>query len=198
MNITWNSILLFGAGALVGALVSANYFKTKYERIAQEEIDSVKRAFSEPSAESTDDNISNGQVETNEPDPELEKSREDCDDIIENAGYVTAYVPRYSGRKEEKGVKKPYVIPPTDFDTEDGYEAYSLDYYEDGVLADEQGNPIEDVESMVGVDSLNHFGEYEDYSVHVRNPALKCDFEILRNLCKYSDAYRNGPRPENY
>jgi hypothetical protein len=87
------------------------------------------------------------------------------------------------------------VISPAEFDTEDDYEVYSLTYYADGVLADEQNNPIEDVDNMVGRDSLNHFGEYEDDSVHVRNDAMKCDFEILRDLSNYSDVFHNGPRP---
>jgi hypothetical protein len=88
------------------------------------------------------------------------------------------------------------VIPPSEFDTEDDYEVYSLTYYADGVLADEQNNPIENVDDMVGRDSLTHFGEYEEDAVHVRNEAMMCDFEILRDLRRYADVYHNGPRPD--
>lgn len=188
MNITWNKVLWFTAGALVGVAVSHNFFKTKYERIAQEEIDSVKRAFSEP--------LQSEPVEVSTDESTTEQLSM-YSEIINTQGYTNASKPVEPIREEVKGVSRPYVISPADFDTLDDYEVYSLTYYDDGVLVDEQDNPIEDVESMVGRDSLNHFGEYEDDSVHVRNDALQCDFEILRDLRKYSDVFRNGPRPDD-
>ena len=95
--------------------------------------------------------------------------------------------------KDGKGVEKPvkddapYVITPEAFAEYEEYDTVSLTYYDDGVLADEDDNIIEDVEGMVGVDSLTHFGEYEDDSVYVRNDRYKCDYEILRDQRKYSD-----------
>ena len=81
----------------------------------------------------------------------------------------------------------PYVISPDDFDDNDDYEVVSLVYYSDGVLADEDDNVIEDVEGMVGEDSLNHFGEYEDDSVFVRNDERKTDYEILLDSRNFAD-----------
>ena len=40
---------------------------------------------------------------------------------------------------------------------------------------------------MVVEDFADHFGEYEDDSVFVRNNRLKCDYEILRDEGEYSD-----------
>lgn len=191
MNVTLNNVLLFGAGVAVGVLVSANYFKKKYEQIAQEEIDSVKRAFTAPPAEP----VAEEEEEVSyEPTPE---DVEAINDIIETCEYGNDYASKFSIRKEETGVPKPYVISPAEFDTEEGYDAYSLTHYSDGVLCDEQDRVIEDVEGMVGKDFANHYGEYEEDAVHVRNPALKCDFEILRDLCAYSDKYQNGARPSD-
>lgn len=194
MNITWNKVLWFAAGAAIGALATNHYFKTKYERLYQEDVESVKRAFStpqqsEPIADDTADEISS------DPDPEDVKI---YTGIISTQGYSTGVTaPVETIGKEVKGVRRPHVISPAEFDTEDDYEAYSLTYYADGVLTDEQNNPIENVDDMVGRDSLNHFGEYEDDSVHVRNEAMRCDFEILRDLSNYSDVFRNGPRPDD-
>lgn len=189
MNVTWNKVLWFAAGAVIGVAVTRTHFKTKYERFAQERIESMQWAFSkiheDESAEGASEEV---------PDADLGDIAEH---IIHKQGYIVVDEPAKPVRKEVKGVHNPYVIAPTDFDTIDGYEAYSLNYYADGVLADDIGNVIEDVESMVGRDSLNHFGEYEDDSVHVRNDALKCDFEILRDLSNYSDTYRNGARPDD-
>lgn len=193
MNVTWNKVLWFTAGAAVGVAVTRNFFKTKYERIAQEEIDSVKRAFSSPQQSEPVE----GDTEERDiymPDP---ADRINYAAIVSEQGYADSSTPVEPIRKEVEGVSRPYVISPADFDTEDDYEAISLNYFEDGILADEAGNVIEDVDGMVGRDSLNHFGEYEDDSVHVRNDAQQCDFEILRDLRKYYDVYRNGPRPDD-
>lgn len=195
MNVTLNKVLWLTAGAVIGAAVASKYFKTKYERIAQEEIDSVKRAFSESRQSESDD--AEEIIETvSEPDPDA--TVEAYEQLIIEQGYsADGSDTAKSSRKEVKGVSKPRVISPAEFDTLDDYEVYSLTYYADGVLTDEQNNPVEDIEALVGRDSLTHFGEYEDDSVHVRNDAMMCDFEILKDLSKYSDVFRAGARPDD-
>jgi hypothetical protein len=193
VNITWNKVLWFAAGAIAGVAATGYFFKTKYERLYQEDVAAVKQAFSEAlQPEPTEDDTES--MDTSDPTPEEIMN---YNSIIGAQGYGESAIPVDPVRKEVKGVPRPYVISPADFDTVDDYEAYSLNYYDDGILADEQGNVIEDVDGMVGRDSLNHFGEYEDDSVHVRNDALECDFEILKDLRRYSDVYRNGPRPDD-
>ena len=56
---------------------------------------------------------------------------------------------------------------------------------------DEDDSPIVDIEYLVGEDSLDHFGEYEDDSVFVRNDDLKTDFEILLDEASYYDEEDN-------
>jgi hypothetical protein len=192
VKITWNKVLWFAAGVAVGAVATNHFFKTKYERLYQEEVESVKRAFSEH--KQSEPVKGDTEEVSDEPTPE---EVEAYNDIINKQGYSTASnAPADSIGKGVKGVRRPYVIPPSEFDTEDDYEVYSLTYYADGVLADEQNNPIENVDDMVGRDSLTHFGEYEEDAVHVRNEAMMCDFEILRDLSKYSDVFHCGPRPD--
>ena len=65
------------------------------------------------------------------------------------------------------------------------YDLVSLEYYADKVLVDEDDHPIQDVEYMVGEDSLEHFGEYEEDAVYVRNDLIKTDFEILLVESRY-------------
>jgi hypothetical protein len=194
VNITWNKVLWFAAGVAVGAAATNHFFKTKYERLYQEDVESVKRAFSMPQQSEPVEGSTKDEV-ASEPDSE---EVETYNEIISTQGYQTVTgSPEESIGEEVKGVRRPYVISPVEFDTEDDYEVYTLTYYADGVLVDEQGNPIENVEDMVGRDSLNHFGEYEEDAVHVRNEAMQCDFEILRDLDRYSDVFRNGPRPDD-
>lgn len=187
MNNTLNKVLWFAAGAVIGVAVTRSYFKTKYERATQEKIESMQWAFS---------NLH--QAEPVEGDTEsAEEPVSIVADIISRNAYASTDDATEPVRKEVEGVNRPYVISPDDFDTIDGYETQSLDYYEDGVLADNMGNIVEDVDAMVGRDSLSHFGEYEDDAVHVRNDALRCDFEILRDLRNYSDVFQSGQRPDD-
>ena len=49
-----------------------------------------------------------------------------------------------------------------------------------------------DVENTIGIDSLNHFGEYEEDSVFVRNDIKKCDYEILLDESNYTGVIKNS------
>ena len=58
---------------------------------------------------------------------------------------------------------------------------------------DDGGDKIEDVDDVVGMESLTRFGEYEDDSVFVRNDRLRCDYEILMDERTYSEARKERP-----
>ena len=82
---------------------------------------------------------------------------------------------------------EPYVLVPEEFD-ENGYETMTLFYYADGVLAYGDTNEVvEDVGELVCEDFAEHFGEYEDDSVFVRNDNLRIDIEILKDVRRYSE-----------
>ena len=115
--------------------------------------------------------------------------------LIKNEKYVGTE--STDNAEEETDYEKPYVISPLEFgDKEDeGYTTVSLMFYSDGLLADDMGEVIENIDETVGVDSLNHFGEYEDDSVFVRNDRLKIDYEILLNNKKLVDVRKQSPCP---
>lgn len=182
MNYKTNYILTFVAGVAVGVVASYTYFKNKYENLAQEEIDSVKEAFARQKEEESE--------EVNE----IKEYRRQ----IKEAGYVNYHsmsstIIETEDEEVEPIMTKPYVIPPEEFGMKDDYELVSLTYYADAILADDQDMKIEDVENMVGFESLGSFGEYEDDCVHVRNDAQKTDYEILRSLRNYSSVLEDKP-----
>ena len=176
MNGTLSKIFIFTAGAAVGALVTWKITKTMYERIAQEEIDDVKEYYSK-------------RFNDEEPADEEEEEEEDPDeyeDLLESCGYTSA------ATEGESTVRPPHVITPEEFG-DCGYELETLYYYADGVLTDDQDEPIEDVENVVGIGATDHFGEHEEDAVHVRNERYKIDYEILRVDGKYSDVINPEP-----
>lgn len=191
MNNTIKNLFIFAVGAAIGSAVTLKLVKSKFEKIAQEEIDSVKEVFSKHRDDNkpldSDEEISN---------KEEEADVEEYQNVVRNLNY-TSYSNRKNKREEEHKkmkIDRPYVIPPEEFGEKDGYECISLNYYADCILTDDNDDIMEEVEDVVGFDSLNHFGEYEDDSVFVRNNRLKCDFEILKDLRRYSDVAKTKPR----
>ena len=195
-------VLIFVAGAGIGVLASWRFFKKKYERIANDKIASVTEHYRNKvtKAEEPTDISSSDNAQEEDDDAILERqmteykslaaryaskvngrTEEDCEEttVTEYTQVDGEFVPVKS-YKEKGGdiVNRPYVIKPEEFGNGD-YETVSLTYYSDGVLTDDFDNPIEDIDYYVGEESLDHFGEYEDDSVFVRNDNLETDFEIL-------------------
>lgn len=167
-----SKLLYFMIGGVTGGMIAWSYAKKKYEQIAQEEIDSVKEIYSRKE----------NNKDTYKKDEEYIRETELMDNEPEEDTFSEKYEKAVEAQKRYSGVdmnEKPYVISPEEFD-EIGYETISLYYYVDGVVADRDDNIIDNVDDIIGNDSLGTFGQYEDDSVYVRNDALKCDYEILR------------------
>ena len=186
MGRTLSNIVIFAAGAALGSVVTWKLLKTKYEQIADEEIKSVEeyysRKYEDAKVENTEGDIADH--DENEDKPENPDVRE-YKDILTEQGYTN--YSKYRDKEEVFNVIRPRVITPEEFGCEEDYDTISLTYYADGVLTDDADEPIEDVDDVVGEESLNHFGEYEDDSVFVRNDELKCDYEILLDSRNYAD-----------
>lgn len=160
----------FAAGAVIGFAAAYKYVSDKFDRILQEEVKSVKKTF---------ESYYEKKFET-----EKQQEREEYSEIVESNNYTTPV---------EDIVKdiEPYVISPDQYGEIEGYTLVGLTYFNDGVLADDYGDKIIDKVSTVGADFADHFGEYEDDSVHIRNELKMCDYEILMDVRNYSEVYRN-------
>lgn len=188
----------FVVGAMIGSAMTWCFVKKKYERIAQEEIDSVKEVFIRKDFGSQVKEMTKVGEEIakgfNDGIRHAAEQAKDKPDLVRYA----AMIQKYGGTvSEEKGAlmkeKYPYVISPEEFGEFDDYERISLTYYADGVLADDNNEVVDDVENIVG-DALDHFGEYEDDSVFVRCDERKCDYEILMDQRTFSEVVENNPR----
>ncbi len=193
MNKTIN-FMMFVLGVAVGSVVTWRYVEKKYEQIAQDEIDSVKEVFSKRVAKFTEDTevrikADNAKEKLNI----IEYAARLREQGYTNYSDVEPETNKEEGDEESMDVDIPYVIPPEEFGEFDNYEKIGLTYYADQVLTDDDDKLVEDIEDTVGFDSLNHFGEYEDDSVFVRNDRLKCDYEILLDQRKYSDVINRKP-----
>lgn len=193
------NVLMFTAGAAIGSLVTWKFVKTKYERIAQEEIDSVKetwvRMAREDSGSYDTDDISEEEddVVTVEYDPvkneyhrivnKYSSAGDDAENGEEGEGDDVPYV------------DGPYVITPDDFaDGNYDHEAISLTYFADGILANDWFETF-DIDDTIGEKALEQF---EDDVVHVRNKRLLADYEVVRDPRNYADVVADDPLMSRY
>lgn len=189
-----STVFAFVAGGAVGATTAWFFTKKVYERIVDEEIADVKARFTVPKETKSEDE------NPDEPDPEqpslsknVKPNLMDYAARVRNEGYGE---PEEDEPAEESPLDRnpvPYVVSPEEFAEMDEYTTVSLTYYADQVLADDDDVVIHDVEDLVGFDSLNHFGEYDDDAVYVRNERLKTDFEILLDHRTYAEVLAKSP-----
>lgn len=188
------NFMLFIFGASIGSAVTWVYAKKKYEQLAQEEIDSVKEVFSR---RKNDETIKEAEFSKQEEKPDITEYVAK----IHDTGYTTysdnkidaKKVTRASNERKDKAYYA-YVITPEEFGEFDDYEKISLTFFDDQILTDENLDIVDDVDETIGLDSLTHFGEYEDDSVFVRNDERKCDYEILLDHRNYHDVIKKKPR----
>jgi hypothetical protein len=190
MNKTLSNLFIFTAGATIGSVVTWKLVKDKYAQLAQEEIEAVREVYMKHDQDTDDTKEDELAVVIPESVPEFTEQER-----VDYANLANAYT-----NNNEKGVpkpvKRPYVISPDEFD-ENGYQTVSLTYYADGVVEDDFYEVLDDdeIETRIGRDSLNHFGEYEEDSVFVRNEEEETDYEILRDPRNYADIPKKPPYP---
>lgn len=211
MKNTLGNFIVFAAGAVIGSAVTWKIVKTKYEQIAREEINSVKETFAKRHPRPVKDESESKRYLKEVAEPFAEGFAKGVADGLANESSadqldIRAYADKlrdleyvnysnhnsaggYSKQKDDDGkTTASRIIRPEEFGESDDYESISLTYYSDGVLTYEDDTTIvEDADEIIGIDPSEHFGEYEDDSVFIRNDELKCDYEILYDPRKFSD-----------
>ena len=186
-------LVIFVAGAGIGSAVTWIFTKKKYSNLAKKEIDSVKEAFAnrkEVFREQKNDINDNSEQPNSQADKAAKALKKKSIMDYSSFSKYEELNKKYSNEKK-LGKECPYVISPDEFGEFDDYEKISLTYYSDKVLTDDNDDIIEDVDAVVGIGSLDHFGEYEEDSVFVRNDQRMCDYEILLDTRTYSEAMKD-------
>lgn len=190
MKGTLSNLLIFTAGAAIGSVVTWKVIEGRYKKLVQEEVDSMDEYYRnkygvEETEEDEENNVdSNTQIDIREYAAKLVK---------ENYTNYSGAPKIEEKSKEVDDVEKPYVISPEEFGELHGYETVTLYYHADGVLTDDQHEPVEDADDVVGDDFATHFGEYEDDSVFIRNDAKCVDYEILYDPSTYHSGIDSKP-----
>lgn len=184
-------ISIFAVGAAAGSAITWFIAKTKYEKIINDEINAQIYDSRKESIKMREEKINElDKVKNKMMDLVNQTDEDDIEygEIIEADGTITNPVDDIPEPKEQEETDyiEPYVISPEEFD-EKGYNLQTLIYYADGYLTDDMDFPIVDIDGTVGEDAVNHFGEYEDDSVFIRNDNTKIDYEILADSRNFKD-----------
>lgn len=185
----WLNALMFVLGAAAGSLVTWKILEKKYQKIAQEEIDSVKEVYMKRNAALTNEvKKAHQYFETNN-DPEqaaVKKTpvQEEYVRIVKEQGYSHE-------DQSTEDICDAHVISPDEFGELDEYDTESLTYFnKDKVLWwDNRSKVVKNPAELLGPKALDSFGEYEDDSVFVRNDELKIDFEVLLDMRSYYEVF---------
>lgn len=194
------TVAAFGLGAALGSVVTWKIVDGYYAKIAQEEIESVKRAFrrreekSRTFEESGSDIFVDDNIPQDSNDEVVETtSNEESDEEI---GYLsdddepTRFPKTTDWSGEDHWIRdlkpEPYIIDDDEFASLPDYAVVPLTYYADKILADDQGIIIEDIDRIVGDEAMLKLSEKS--AVYVRNDMIKCDYEITEDERGYFEA----------
>lgn len=202
---------VFSGGVVIGALSGWLIAKLYYKRIAEEEIDKVVESYQtkttvkggKPKESTVHKTVINGgepfNLDLNNLD--LEATKDMGDYIQKAADYLADTVISYdhieSGKINADVVEndKPYQIESSEYGEFEDYECITFTYYLDGVIVDENMEPLDDPKELIGdiEDYEYEAGEFEDDCIYIRNDAKQCDYEVIYALEKYEDYLKKHP-----
>ena len=174
--------LIFVAGVVLGSTSAILLVKNKYETLAQNEIESIRKYYKE----------------------KLQKQEEKKEEKVEEPmGEMKGYediTNNYKGNtvEEKPFIQKgdqiidpydlPYIIDIEEYGENPSYDTMTLTYFADGVLVDDVDDLIDNPDAVVGLDNLKIFEEYDSCSaIYVRNDLWKMDFEVIKDDWNWSD-----------
>lgn len=199
-----NKVLYFILGLGVGAAGSYFYLRTKFDKIAQDEINSVKEAY----ADKLDEIKASLEPEPKD-DKEMEpvKLKHQKPDLMEFSKMVKKEGYKdYSTKveKPEDPIHEPFNPDPYEITEEeyeelsDIYDKVSLIFYSDKVLAYEKDDYVfEYTDERLTPDFDDHFKKNNDEEVvYVRNDIEKVDYAIYKDNRTYKEVTGNEPPAE--
>lgn len=174
-------ITAFTIGVIAGAIPSWYLTKKKYLEINERDIESVKESLGFMRKKSQGENSE-------------KQSRPDDTEIHEYSKFVRDIGYTKETKVEEKPkFDKPHPITPDEFYENNEYERLTFFIFRDDILVDDDYQIVHDVNDVIGYDSLEHIGEYEDDVVYVRNDKYKTDYEVCRDERTYEEFLEENP-----
>jgi hypothetical protein len=190
-------VWIFLLGAVCGAVPTFFLTRKKYEKFYADVADKAIAGVKESYKKRHEQELLAEKAHSKPPVKEvLQKIREgepifeeedDTDEMKEAESIIAEN--RYIPPLEERLEALPYVISPDEFGEEYGAgNILCLTYYKgDNKLVDDIAGQTENIEDMIGLEALKHFGEYEQDIVRVRNKRYMLDIEVCLDRGSYGE-----------
>lgn len=105
----------------------------------------------------------------------------------------------FESPQEDEGLPfdTPIIISEEEYlEDENMQEKVQFVYYmSDGVVADDNEDPLDDVDGVIGRHHLEKFEHSDDQIIYIRNAILSMDIEIVKNLGSYKELVLGEPNP---
>lgn len=206
-------VVVFTAGAGVGAIIMKKVMENRYEYEEEYEYEDNVSCSTDPDLPSCVDE--DKESEAPQPDPDrfrvggdalvrstlgsnqYEEAKKNYN-IFKNRGELpdpdTGTDVETSDPELVPDKTKPYLISEEQYNEEfDKHDKLTLCYYKDGVLADENEELVDDIAHTIGIPAYAAVGN-SDRTRWVRNEAIGADYEIVRMKLEYGDLIEPPPR----
>lgn len=198
-----NYVAAFAAGIGCGVLATYSYFRTKYEKLYNEEvaaIDAIMRKerekdkdISEKTFEQTGSTIVNMEKRSNELTnynqmtenyiSSVPPAENEIENRISNMHDKMEKLAEGEHPVEESGEQ--YEITSMDWLDDPFYDKVELTYYVgDDTVANEAGQ-IDDVGMSIGMEMFEILKDRDDPEMYIRNPSLGIDYNVVKDMGCY-------------
>lgn len=182
MKETLIRVAIFSVGVGVGIAASMTYFDKKYQKLADEEIESCRQAFSKPKVIFTEkDRVANPEKHV-EIDP-LGSNVYSSSVQLETKAYSDYYAPKKVEEAKTLSPKEdePFDISVDEYEEDTEFMKVTLNLYlSDGALVYEETEELADEGSTVGQENLDDFSRTSFSSAYFRNPKNNIDYEVIK------------------
>ena len=185
MKETLIRVAIFSVGVGVGVAASMTYFDKKYQKLADEEIESCRQAFSKPKVVLVKDEkveevkILEGETAVSGVMPNVYSSSVQ----LETKAYSDYYAPKKVEEAETLSPREdePFDISVDEYEEDTEFMKVTLNLYlTDGALVYEETEELADEGSTVGLENLDDFSRTSFSSAYFRNPKNNIDYEVIK------------------
>lgn len=185
MKETLIRVAIFSVGVGVGVAASMTYFDKKYQKLADEEIESCRQTFSKPKVVIVKDDkveeakIVEGETAVSSIMPDVYSSSVQ----LETKAYSDYYAPKKVDEAQTLSPKEdePFDISVEEYEEDTEFAKVTLNLYlEDGALVYEESEDLTDEASTVGQENLDDFARSSFSSAYFRNPKNNIDYEVIK------------------
>ena len=176
-------IAIFSFGVTVGVAGSWRYFDQKYQKLADEEIASVKKAFSKRDIPKPEQKVE--EVKKDIPKVEVKDTLTTYSSAIDldTKNYSEFYAPKKVEEAQTLSPKEdePFDISIEEYEEDTEFQKVTLNLYlDDGVLCYEESEEIAEESDTVGIENLDDFARTSFSTAYFRNPKEGIDYEVIK------------------